>query len=429
MAFCGEGLTVTGDFSFTVTWNVKFNITASKISKTAFIEQFPLSGDWSFELEKKEGADELRLRLYAGGVPPSTFHQQNAVTRFALFSLIPSQTPLLGGESSYRGPLYERSLAKHIWKIPRSTWEGAGQASAGKYDPATLRQYRIELTIASAGRGGSPETLARRLTGLNLQQLPHDVRLFFPKAREGGAELWVKSDILAASSKYLKDLLASDFAESIPRRSKRSRADGQVAVKVEAGGEEEHFDDSDDETDEFLFSSRPPTLEQPSEADDVPYRQITITQTAYSTYHAILVYLHTGFIHFAPLRSSTAEPDSRLSVLSAAYEEHPSLPLPISSKSAYRLAHLLQLPELQDQCLGAYRSSLTVKNAAAELFSDASLAYDDLRAVVNKFVKDKWKQVKASEGWKDFQQKIRAREVKEPEASLAILMEVLEAVA
>ncbi|GAA5888852.1 hypothetical protein JCM6882_002877 [Rhodosporidiobolus microsporus] len=263
--------------------------------------------------------------------------------------------------------------------------------------------------------------------GLNLEQLPHDIRLFFPRAHSDGAALWARSDFLARSFPYLKDLLAANFAEFKSRRSKRVRRSGAAEVETPvSAGVEKDFADSDDETDAFLFSKRPPKLEQSSEADEVSYRQVTITQTAFSTYHAILIYLQTGFIHFTPLTSSFPFPDfpSRTDFLSKSLADKPYLPLPVSPKSAYRLAHLLQLDHLKGRALDAIYFSLSAANVAAELFSDTAIAYDEVRAEIAEVLKANWEVVKETDGWKERVEAIGRDEI---QGGAAVLIEMLKA--
>ncbi|BGP12339.1 hypothetical protein JCM10213v2_000252 [Rhodosporidiobolus nylandii] len=318
-------------------------------------------------------------------------------------------------------------------EISQEELKAASRTSNGVYNVAQHRAYRYTISFehvqypSSRERQAEGRELARRTAGLHLEQLPHNVRLFCPHAHKDGAELWVKGDILSRSSPYLKDLLSSGFAEAQPRRSKRARTSGGAETTAAASQDEKDFDDSDDETDDFLFSKKPPSLSQSSEADDISFRQITITQTAFSTYHAVLVYLQTGFIHFAPLSSSFPLSDpahpTRRDFLSSKHDEDPSLPLPVSPTSAYRLAHLLQLEDLQKRALEAVRTSLTVKGAATELFSDTSVAYEDLRKVILEFVKENWAKVKESEGWKQHVEKAERDEVPS-----SIVMAVFKAV-
>jgi hypothetical protein len=259
--------------------------------------------------------------------------------------------------------------------------------------------------------------------------LPHDIRLFFPTASKDGADLWVKSDVLRKSSPYFKSLLDSDFAESVPHRSKRARKNSVTEAAAPSAQEAvaRDFVDSDDETDVIHFSKHQPLADRSSDADELSYRQITITQAAFSTYRSLLLYLHSGFLRLAPLSSSFASrSDTRLDFLTSAHDTNPSLPLPVSPKSLYRLAHLLSLDDLQERSLEAVKSTLSVDNAAVELFSDASIAYDELRAVILAFVKANWAKVKETDGWKEHKTKVKSGEL--PEGA-PVVMEVFEAVA
>jgi hypothetical protein len=270
--------------------------------------------------------------------------------------------------------------------------------------------------------------------GLNLLQTPHDVRFLFPTspgAQDEEVELWAKSDFLSRSSDYFKTLLSSDFAETVDCRSRRARQDDAAACDASSLSqvEEKDHDDSDDETDSFLFSQRPP---KPSSspfpaADDLEYRQITISQTAYSTYHSLLVYLQTGFIHFVPLSSFLHSPQARIDFLSAGYDKDPLLPLPASVKSAYRLAHLLSLDELQQLCLSTLPSSLSPSNAGVELFSDTLLAYDAWRKVILDYVKLNWEKVRVSDEWKAKMRELKSGEGASAGAT-AVSIELVEAV-
>lgn len=177
----------------------------------------------------------------------------------------------------------------------------------------------------------------------------------------------------------------------------------------------------DDETDTLLVaSSSPPKLDASSDADDLSYRQIRITKTAYSTFLAVILFLQTGHIRFAPLSSSLSTP--RNDYLNPLLEKSPALPLPVSPKSVYRLADLLDLkatesgvspylPNLNSLALAAFRSSLTVEGAAHELFDEASVLYKDLRRAVLDFVKEKATEVTATTGWIEMMGRVERDEV------------------
>ncbi|GAA5892133.1 hypothetical protein JCM6882_005703 [Rhodosporidiobolus microsporus] len=430
-------LSVDHSFRLVLTWDLEFDITDANLDFEAPAEEVPLKGDWTVAVMREDDLATVSFRHdHAGPVGALG----TAVGMELELSWVDAE-----GKANYlsrthwdpcalpeRDPDGEGMYTGCDLEVNPSEWVEAAH-DFPEYKPETHRNYRFVATFRQAF---PPEVYERRarhaarcLSDLHLEQLPHDVRLFFPHAHTDGAELWTKYDVLSRSSPYLKDLLASDFAESKLRRSKRARTSGAVEAETVETVEEKDYPDSDDETDTFLFSKRPPKLERSSQADDISYRQITITQTAFSTYHAILIYIHTGFIHFTPLSSSFPSPEfpSRTDFLQKSLSDIPDLPLPVSPNSAYRLAHLLQFPVLQERALEALRSSLTVSNAAAELFSPASIAYDDLRKVILSFVKDNWKVVQKSEGWKEAKEAIKAREATLEQA--AVLAEVLEAVA
>ncbi|GAA5899965.1 hypothetical protein JCM8208_005553 [Rhodotorula glutinis] len=123
---------------------------------------------------------------------------------------------------------------------------------------------------------------------------------------------------------------------------------------------------------------------------NLSYKQVVITATAFSTYEAVLRFLATGYIQFAPLRSSclaaslpnSTSSTSRADRLRAVAEKDPDDLFPVSPKSTYRLAHLLELERLQRMCLADLAQQLMPTSAAHELFDPASVLYDEWRKVV-----------------------------------------------
>ncbi|GAA5888916.1 hypothetical protein JCM6882_002903 [Rhodosporidiobolus microsporus] len=418
-----------------------FNIEDESSDVPIVAKDVPWPGTWALEMQREEGVLLLGLTCNSD-VPVACLSKRTSLTLSLAWvgeDGVAHLFPRVDGVKAppnwaHRQPGSSQYQVDVQLRVKSSLWTKR-KGLPGQYKSATHRSYLLTATFEEAYPEGLPschahknaERLARRITGINLEQLPHDVRLFFPLAHTDGAELWAKSNFLSGTSPYLETLLSSAFAEATPRRSKRARTSGAFEVEVVSKPLDRDYDDSDDETDTFLFSKRPPKLDPSSEADEVSYRQITITQTAFSTYHAVLVYLQTGFIHFTPLSSSLSSTfPSRTDFLSQSFIEKPALPLPVSPKSAYRLAHLLQLPDLQTRSLDAFRSSLSASNAAAELFTDSALAYDELRAVVVEVVKANWAAVRESQGWKDKTAAIKRDEVP---GGGAVLVDVLQAVA
>lgn len=81
-------------------------------------------------------------------------------------------------------------------------------------------------------------------------------------------------------------------------------------------------------------------------------------------------------------------------------EETPALVLPASPKSVYRLAHLLELAELQLLALKAIKSNIKVKNVLIELTSEVARAYPEVQKIAYDFARDHWEEVELSEGMK-----------------------------
>ncbi|GAA5915533.1 hypothetical protein JCM6882_005928 [Rhodosporidiobolus microsporus] len=220
--------------------------------------------------------------------------------------------------------------------------------------------------------------LAKRVSTLATSPYPHNVRLVFPRST-GNLYLYANRDLLSSSSSYFKVLFASDFAEASPARpAKRVRV---------ADGETPDYEDSDDESDEVYAGK----LETPTSADKddfaAAFHEITVTETAYSTYRAVLLYLQSGYIDFAPLRSASLPLNpkattTRSEAVAAAAGEDDTLPLPPSPKSVYRLAHFLGLEDLQTLALERIKASLEIETAALELLTPLSLAYDEVQKVL-----------------------------------------------
>lgn len=299
-------------------------------------------------------------------------------------------------------------VAWHI-TLKAADIDGASGAFKAAYERGGVMSLHLHLAISQAK---SSSTVFEEATALRLpcQSLPlspregaqltpkctaatvasplsNDVRLFFPRAGPGGAEIWTNATLLERSSPYFKDMLKSGFCESVQIGAKRPRVSPPVAEDVTLSEATKDVDDSDDETDDLLFQTNLPTLYDTSELPSFSYRQVVVKETAYSTYLAVLRYLETGFIRFAPLRSgasddqsgSSSEADqggsdardgasstdsrvglsSRAQVVTDAIEEHPDLPAPVSPKSTYRLAHLLKLTRLQRMCCEALRKQRT----------------------------------------------------------------------
>ncbi|BGP32868.1 hypothetical protein JCM10296v2_004653 [Rhodotorula toruloides] len=248
---------------------------------------------------------------------------------------------------------------------------------------------------------------------LDLLANPHDVRLSFP--RHGG-QLWTRSDVLARLPPCFKTLLSSGFADSVSVPAKRARTAGQKRAVAVPPQEEEDSNDSDDETDQLYFTNNPLDGDKEDEEEAVgAYEKVTITGSAFTTYRAVLAYLRSGYIAFAPL-SSTCSPvvgasTSRQNRLQVAAKSKPDMPYPVSPKSTFRLAHLLELEDLQRLCLSNVQETLAPDSAAHELFDEVSVLHEAWRRVVIEYVVATWDVVHATKGWKEVERKVEEEEV------------------
>ncbi|GAA5890529.1 hypothetical protein JCM8208_004903 [Rhodotorula glutinis] len=279
--------------------------------------------------------------------------------------------------------------------------------------PDQFRAYFAFKTSKSIS-GPTPLVLARRNPDTTHTPFPHDVRIFFSTVGPHGAELWTTSSLLSSSSQYLKRILESDLSDNVATGTKRQRQSAQRR-QAETGPEKD-FVDSDDETDEALVAAAELSLYDPVGESDITYRQITVKHAAYTTYRAVLRYLETGYIRFAPLSSSCRPAianatQTRAECVVAMRQAQPDLPVPASTKSTYRLAQLLECKPLQQTCLVALIEQLTPYNAAAELFGDLSLLSTNWRKLVVAYVVKHWDAVVETATWKEAQARISRDEI------------------
>ena len=204
-------------------------------------------------------------------------------------------------------------------------------------------------------------------------QFPNDVKFSFSPSK---LVLWGNVESLSNSSPYFKTLFDSGFAESTPSTFRKQTSKSKRR-KVER---ERDFDDSDDETDEFILARDVDQAASDSSPQfEVPFRLVEINESAYTTYLAVLCWIDSGHITFAPLRSSSRLQSDPTSLRNAQLVEssvHPAHPLPASPKSVYRLAHFLELDELVKLAFSNIQSQLTKEIIAYEVFGDVALAYD-----------------------------------------------------
>jgi hypothetical protein len=246
---------------------------------------------------------------------------------------------------------------------------------------AVAGAWRVSLA-SCAKRSDSPSVQAAQASA----QTSQDVCFVFAGT---DLKLWAAAHSLIKQSEYFRKLLTGEFTESTVRSG--AKLDAGPEVKVD--GEQQHrdFEDSDDETDAATTHEVKHT-----QATTLPHRVVHVKDTAYTTYFATLVWVGSRWIRLAPLRSILTPSQTVGDMI----ETSPQVPAPASPKSVHRLAHLLDLRDLQDLALANIASQLTEENAATELFSDVASAYPEVCDVILAYVLKHWRGVLASKGWK-----------------------------
>ncbi|KAL7342695.1 hypothetical protein BJY59DRAFT_633313, partial [Rhodotorula toruloides] len=415
-----------GHFHYTFTLDLELDLTDPKLDKKFKLEGVPLAGEWTCTC--RVAGEDVVFDVLHGTLPVAffgkhaeivlKFHWRDGCTsNLVVLSCfedgpMPAANPQQPGKG-YGG--FRIKVQPHIFKT-------AATSSSGSFDVKTHRSYRLAMAIHSRGLEPTPEAgmLIKRMPGLDLAATPHDVRLFFPKLE---IELWSESSILSRSSSYFKTLFASGFDEN---KMICSGVHSSISSAASPHVDAHAFEDSDSETDELFIKKHP--IRQQSGGVRLAHKQVNITSTAFTTYRAVLAYLRTGYIAFAPLSSTfpferSAFAPSRISEVTAAVSSNPSLPYPASPKSTFRLAHLLELDDLQKLCLANLAKQLTVDCAAVELFSETSVCYDDWRKVVLDFVADNCDAVTASSAWAEVTDKVKRDEIR---GSGPIMLELFE---
>ncbi|GAA5890596.1 hypothetical protein JCM8208_004927 [Rhodotorula glutinis] len=314
------------------------------------------------------------------------------------------------------------------------------QESSGSFDPTVQRKYRLTFEIRQ-DRRRPPQgayAFAIRAPDSAAKALPHDVRLFFPGTEDrADAELWTTERFLTASSTYFLNLFRSGLAETVTIGNKRARIgrspDELVSQRLSLKPLDKHVEeDSDRETDVLLFQGKlgEPSPKPHDALEDVgfPHKQVTIEQASYTTYRAVLLWLSTGYIQFASLSSSYAvTPDldhARTSALRALHQVDTSLPVAASPKSVYRLAHILELDELEVVAMRFFHDEcLTTDTATVELFSELARDHSPWRTSIIDWILAHWDEVRVSEAWVEMKRRVACDEL---EGAGLIFLELTE---
>jgi len=234
----------------------------------------------------------------------------------------------------------------------------------------------------------------------------HDVAFHSP----GGRRLYADRRVLQRESPYFHTMFSSGFRES---------PSGNVsAPKIQPST----FEDSDIESDEEgdtgddqagaamgQFPLRDLKLASKESRNlstlvrGVGMSVIPISDASYRTVRAVLYYIYSEHIVFAPL-SSSISPDSahgpRRDMIRTYLQANPTYPAPVSAKSVYVLADKYELSALKELAWTYFKEQLTKENVLTELFSTFCRLYDGPRNLAIGLAGRNWAYLKGTEEWK-----------------------------
>jgi len=175
-----------------------------------------------------------------------------------------------------------------------------------------------------------------------------------------------------------------------------------------------------------------------------PKVRVIVKDVAYSTYLALLYYLYTDSVVFAPLSSTfpglaisprscqpvplgpsasegppsspiqrpalsqtKGELDNRKQWIQSWKRGNPGRVGPCSAKAMYRLADKLDLQHLKARAFEHIAKSLTVTNIPHEMFSSFSAVFEEVRKVQVDFFLAHWSEIRGSDAMRNIWQQIR----------------------
>ncbi|KAG8788640.1 hypothetical protein FRB91_002658 [Serendipita sp. 411] len=225
-----------------------------------------------------------------------------------------------------------------------------------------------------------------------------------------------RKDILALRSDYFAKLFAGGLANGGPLPSPPVNRGFLSNSYYHYGAEEEdgygETDGGGPGVDTGVSNTNLNTI--PSETQspiyDSPHHPrktaIIVNDIPYSTYRALIYYLYTDNVVFAPLASqfmaqqmevkvgsNPIGPTTRLEWLRMWKKENRGHPLPCSAKSMYAVASRFKLAPLKRIAYEFIRKNLTPSNLPFEYFDSFTAAHDDLRNLALQGMVAHWEEV------------------------------------
>ncbi|KDQ06908.1 hypothetical protein BOTBODRAFT_60362 [Botryobasidium botryosum FD-172 SS1] len=262
-----------------------------------------------------------------------------------------------------------------------------------------------------------------KLAGTLDQPGHHDVSFHFP----GGRQLWADRAILRQKSPYYDTMFSSGLQESshgeagtpespyhplpgLEPDSDVDAASGDELDPSEAGP----ASDSDqaagsmqpgqaDSAGSRPDQSAPPLKKRKRSSSptkvDSDICHIFVRDATYKTFRALLYYIYSDYIVFAPLSSLFEDQVDREKVIQTYVTPNPAYPVPVSCKSIYALAHKYELRALESAALEQFQYCLNSANVMVELLGPFCRIYRTPKELALKFVADHWKEVKGCDEW------------------------------
>ncbi|KAJ9106283.1 hypothetical protein QFC21_001428 [Naganishia friedmannii] len=260
-------------------------------------------------------------------------------------------------------------------------------------------------------------------------------------------KIWANKKILRRGE-FFGDLLFGGFTEGAdPPSHPGSPSDDSDLYGWDDSDIEEEMG-SDGEEQAAQSSIRPRIRE--STGNGPRKTKIVIRDAAYKTWQALIYYLYTDEITFAPLAStfipvesesvdhpgsatfpavpqsrSTRAPNTTTPLIDngiagrkewimtwlserQANENWPeNAPKPCSAKAIFRLADKMDLPSLRQRAFQHIISQMTVQNIPYEVFSQFSATYEDVRQIQVNFFLEHWTEIKCSPAMRTIWHNIR----------------------
>ncbi|KAJ3526498.1 hypothetical protein NM688_g8254 [Phlebia brevispora] len=240
------------------------------------------------------------------------------------------------------------------------------------------------FAIASSSRGhgatnqlqqGLERTLAASLTtGAFVDTVYH---LYSRRLANGNVghprAVYVNSTVLEATAEYFVAQLDGGFATKQTPDLERATYDYDEDSDIE---DEEVPADGEDEDPNTNPDERSINQESHGCLRDMKF-SIVVPDVAATTWQALMYYIYTGNITFAPLRSQGLQ--ARKQAIVEYCTRNPDLPVPCSPKSMYRLADIVGLKDLKDLAYDDIRNKVSAQTVVEEVFSRFSSLYPVVR--------------------------------------------------